>query len=96
MAQDRPDELSPIDSAVYLVDVSKISLKQAWSLRSYAQDISQLLATCYPEVIDRVYVSTPAGPFTISCSSCLEGFKCAGFLWEGLGLFEKLDRPENS
>lgn len=54
---DRPEPSIPVTSAVYLVDVKSLTLKQAWSVRAYAQDISKLLATCYPEVIDRVYVS---------------------------------------
>jgi hypothetical protein len=44
-------------SAVYLVDVAAFGLKQAWDLRSYAQDISKLLAMSYPEVVDTVFVS---------------------------------------
>lgn len=56
---DRPDAANPVTSAVYLVDVGSLTLKQGWSLRSYAQDVSKLLATCYPEVVDRVYVSAP-------------------------------------
>lgn len=55
--RDRPEPDSPILSAVYLVDVSAFSLKQAWDLRTYAQDISKLLALSYPEVVDTVFVS---------------------------------------
>ncbi|KAI9155011.1 SEC14 cytosolic factor [Paramyrothecium foliicola] len=54
VACDRPDTQRPVTSAVYLVDVSSLTLKQGWSVRSYAQDISKLLATCYPEVVERV------------------------------------------
>lgn len=57
--RDRPEPHLPITSAVYLVDVGTLTLRQGWSLRSYAQDVSKLLATCYPEVVDRVYVSQP-------------------------------------
>ncbi|KAK4164714.1 CRAL-TRIO domain-containing protein [Cladorrhinum sp. PSN259] len=53
----------PVTSAVYLVDIGSFTLKQAWSVRGYAQDISKLLATCYPEVIDRVYVLNAAPYF---------------------------------
>lgn len=53
----RPNSASPVTSAVYLVDVGTLTLKQGWGLRSYAQDVSKLLATCYPEVVERVYVS---------------------------------------
>lgn len=44
-------------SAVYLVDASSLTLGHAWNLRYFAQDFSQLLATCYPEVVERIYVS---------------------------------------
>ncbi|KAI1818648.1 CRAL-TRIO domain-containing protein [Poronia punctata] len=54
--QDRPDPHIPVSSAVYLVDVSSFGLKQAFDLRNYAQDISKLLATSFPEVVDTVYV----------------------------------------
>jgi hypothetical protein len=55
--RDRPNPESPILSAVYLVDISAFGIKQAWDLRSYAQDISKLLATSFPEVVDTVFVS---------------------------------------
>ena len=55
--RDRPDPHIPVSSAVYLVDVSSLGLKQALALRTYAQDISKLLATSFPEVVDTVYVS---------------------------------------
>jgi hypothetical protein len=54
---DRPDPHRPITSAVFLVDIASFSFKQAWNVRGYAQDISRLLATCYPETVDKVYVS---------------------------------------
>ena len=50
-------EVVPVTSAVYLVDIASFTFKQAWNVRAYAQDISKLLATCYPEVVARVYVS---------------------------------------
>jgi hypothetical protein len=46
----------PITSCLYLVDISSFRWRQAWSLKEYAQDISNLLANNYPEVIDRVFV----------------------------------------
>jgi hypothetical protein len=54
-------------SAVYLVDVSSFGLKQAWDLRTYAQDISKLLAMSYPEVVDTVFVSTPCSTTYAEC-----------------------------
>ena len=55
--RDRPHPETPITSAIYLVDVGSVGLKQGWTLRNYAQDISKLLATSFPEVLNTVYVS---------------------------------------
>lgn len=54
--RDRPDNENPVTHSVYLVDVSSISLKQAWDLKDFAQDISWILATCYPETIKYIFV----------------------------------------
>jgi hypothetical protein len=56
MMDDIPDLSTPITSSVYLVDASDLGLKQGWSLKSFAQNISWLLSTCYPETIKRVFV----------------------------------------
>ncbi|BCR85398.1 CRAL-TRIO domain-containing protein [Aspergillus chevalieri] len=53
---DRPDPSVPVTNSVYLVEASVISLKQAWDLKDFAQDVSWILATCYPETIDRIFV----------------------------------------
>ncbi|KAH7257893.1 CRAL-TRIO domain-containing protein [Fusarium tricinctum] len=45
-----------VTSAVYLANASSMGIKQAWSLRGYAQAISHLLAVCFPEVVDCCYV----------------------------------------
>jgi hypothetical protein len=71
---DKSDSGSPILSAVYLVDVSAFGLKQAWDLRTYAQDISKLLAISYPEVVDTVFVSVMQREF------------CDMLIWNELGL----------
>ncbi|RAL16767.1 SEC14 family lipid-binding protein [Aspergillus homomorphus CBS 101889] len=47
---------SPVTKSIYLVDIAKISLKQAWDLRDFAREISWILATCYPETIESIYV----------------------------------------
>jgi hypothetical protein len=57
LMRDRPNLDQPTSSAVYLVDVARFGVKQGWNLRDYAQDISKLLATVFPEVIDTVFVS---------------------------------------
>ncbi|KAI0518005.1 CRAL/TRIO domain protein [Xylaria bambusicola] len=56
MMTDRPEPEKPVSGAVYLADIANASLRQAWGLRGYAQSTSALLATCYPEVVDRIYV----------------------------------------
>jgi hypothetical protein len=57
--RERPDATKPISSAIYLVNASSFGLKQAWQLRTYAEDVSKLLATSFPEVVDTVYVIDP-------------------------------------
>lgn len=54
---DRPDPSVPITTSIYLVEASSLSMKQAWDLKDFAQDASWILATCYPETIDRIFVS---------------------------------------
>ncbi|KAJ5947985.1 hypothetical protein N7466_001000 [Penicillium verhagenii] len=56
MMTDRPDPSKPITDSIYLVDASELGLKHAWSLRYFAQSISWLLSTCYPETIHRIFV----------------------------------------
>ncbi|KAI0855736.1 CRAL/TRIO domain protein [Xylaria cubensis] len=48
--------VQPVSKAVYLIDITYASLKQGWNLRGYAQSFTGLLATCYPEVVDKIYV----------------------------------------
>jgi hypothetical protein len=54
---DRPETSKPICKSLYVVDASSLDLKQAWDLRDFTRDISWILSTCYPETIDRIYVS---------------------------------------
>ncbi|KAJ6001571.1 hypothetical protein N7499_002526 [Penicillium canescens] len=56
MMKDRPNSSVPITNFVYLVDASNLGLKQGWSVRFFAQEISWLLSTCYPETIQRIFV----------------------------------------
>ncbi|KAF1967622.1 CRAL/TRIO domain-containing protein [Bimuria novae-zelandiae CBS 107.79] len=62
--RDRPSPETPISAAIIVVDVAAFGLKQAWNVRSYAQNISRILATSYPEVLDTVYVAN--APFYFS------------------------------
>ncbi|KAI0112508.1 CRAL/TRIO domain protein [Nemania sp. FL0031] len=53
---DRPNPETPVSNAVYLVDITHVSLRQAWNIRGYAHSITGLLATCYPEVVSKIYL----------------------------------------
>jgi hypothetical protein len=46
---------------VAIIDAATVSLKQGWDVRDYAREISWVLATCFPEVLDRIYVRIPLG-----------------------------------
>lgn len=59
----RNKDEADVAACLYLVDISGFKLKQAWTLKKYTQDISRLLATCYPEVIERVFVRPPFPTF---------------------------------
>lgn len=96
-------------SAVYLVDIHSFSLRQAWSLKNYAQDVSQLLATCYPETIERVYVCIPLLVKIIFCKDFIVlaslptvlinpflGLERIDVLRKDLELLEQVDRPSHS
>ncbi|UZP34405.1 hypothetical protein NXS19_002221 [Fusarium pseudograminearum] len=43
-------------SSIYVINAGSFGLRQAWSMKGYAQDVSQLLAVCFPEMVDRCYV----------------------------------------
>jgi hypothetical protein len=55
--RDRQKPTTPISNAVYVVDASAVSVKQGWDLKDFAQEISSILITCYPETIERILVS---------------------------------------
>lgn len=57
MMTDRSNASTPVSSSIYLVDASELGLKQGWNLKTFAQEISWLLSTCYPETILKVFVS---------------------------------------
>ncbi|KAI1420320.1 CRAL/TRIO domain protein [Xylaria sp. FL1777] len=73
MMPDRPDPEKPVSGAVYLADIASLTLRQAWSIRGYAQSITGLLATCYPEVVDTIYVLN-APPYFPRIWSFLKGW----------------------
>ncbi|PYI32729.1 CRAL/TRIO domain-containing protein [Aspergillus indologenus CBS 114.80] len=49
---------TPVTKSIYLVDARALSLKQAWNLREFAKEISWILATCYPETIETIFVGS--------------------------------------
>lgn len=57
MMTDRSNVSTPVSTSIYLVDASELGLKQGWNLKTFAQEISWLLSTCYPETILKVFVS---------------------------------------
>lgn len=56
MMTDRPNPSVPVTNSICVVDGTNLGLKQAWGLRFFAQEISWLLSTCYPETIERIFV----------------------------------------
>ncbi|KAB8222338.1 CRAL-TRIO domain-containing protein [Aspergillus novoparasiticus] len=52
---DRPNPSMPVSNAVYIVDASVVSVKQAWNLKDFTQEVSWILMTCYPETIERIF-----------------------------------------
>lgn len=71
-------------SSVYLVNAASFGLRQAWSLKGYAQEVSQLLAICYPEMVDRCYVSTLKDCTWDMLINAI-GHECASLFWKDLG-----------
>jgi hypothetical protein len=57
MARPISETVPPVSACLYVADISALRFKQVWNLRKYVQDISKLLSTSYPEVIDRILVS---------------------------------------
>ena len=55
----RSNPETPVDQSNNIVDISKVGLKQFWSLRSHMQEASTLATAHYPEVLDRIFVGSP-------------------------------------
>ncbi|KAL2847041.1 CRAL-TRIO domain-containing protein [Aspergillus pseudodeflectus] len=58
---------------VVLIEATTVSLKQGWDVRDFAKEISWILATCFPEVIDRIYVCNAPSYFS-TLWKMLKGF----------------------
>lgn len=56
MLPDRAGQSASISSSIYLADGSQIGLKMAWNAKSFAQEVSGLLSTSYPETIEKIFV----------------------------------------
>lgn len=69
--QDLPDETKkkPITNCLYLIDVSTVTLKQAWSLADFGREVSWILERCYPETIQCIMVRSPLFFFFFSLIS---------------------------
>ncbi|KAL2042652.1 hypothetical protein N7G274_004411 [Stereocaulon virgatum] len=52
----RPNPHKPITKAVYVVDISSITLKQVWDMRNWIKNTSGLLADAYPEIVDKILI----------------------------------------
>ncbi|KAK1959972.1 CRAL/TRIO domain-containing protein [Colletotrichum sublineola] len=53
---DREYNDTPITLSTNIVDISGVSLKQFWNLKSHMQAASQLATAHYPETLDRVFI----------------------------------------
>lgn len=53
---DRPHLETPITLSTNIVDVSGVSLRQFWNLKSHMQAASQLATAHYPETLDRIFI----------------------------------------
>lgn len=49
---------TPVDQSNNIIDISKVGLKQFWNLRSHMQEASTLATAHYPEILDRIFVSS--------------------------------------
>lgn len=47
----------PVTNSTNIVDISGVSLRQFWNLKSHMQDASTLATAHYPETLDRIFVS---------------------------------------
>lgn len=53
---DRQAIETPVSQSANIVDLSKVGLKQFWTLRAHLQDSSALATAHYPETLDRIFV----------------------------------------
>lgn len=53
---DRPHPQTPITLSTNIVDISGVSLRQFWNLKSHMQAASTLATAHYPETLDRIFI----------------------------------------
>lgn len=53
---DRPHPETPITLSTNIVDVSGVSLRQFWNLKTHMQAASTLATAHYPETLDRIFI----------------------------------------
>ncbi|KAI1383396.1 CRAL/TRIO domain-containing protein [Hypoxylon trugodes] len=53
---DRPHPATPITLSTNIVDISHVSLRMFWNLKSHMQAASQLATAHYPETLDRIFI----------------------------------------
>lgn len=53
---ERPRPEVPVTNSTNIVDISGVSLRQFWNLKSHMQDASVLATAHYPETLDRIFI----------------------------------------
>ncbi|USW55039.1 Putative CRAL-TRIO lipid binding domain-containing protein [Septoria linicola] len=59
----RAARATPVSKMVLLVDISGLGWSQMWNLKGYVQDFINILSTCFPEVLDKVFITGASGAF---------------------------------
>lgn len=56
MIPDRPYPQTPVSQSSNIVDISNVSLKRFWDLKTHMQDGATLATAHYPETLDRIFI----------------------------------------
>lgn len=86
---------TPVDQSNNIVDISKVGLKQFWNLRSHMQEASTLATAHYPEILDRIFVSSQLrlDRFAEMLTRAFQGHRRTLILPRRLGLDQEMVRP---
>lgn len=93
----RSNPETPVDQSNNIIDISKVGLKQFWNLRSHMQEASTLATAHYPEILDRIFVSSQLR-FSGSAGMLIRAFKGHWrtlILPRRLGLGQEVVRPHH-